>query len=231
MIKQSKAQILLADNRLQTDTPGIRSWHTLSTNEGSTSKSVGELYLFNEHWLAPAHQMVLKVNAGETLLLLPVSGAIEYTDLFNNSTLLAAGQCLQINAAQPNSICIKNPFADTVVSFIQLRLSATTAPSFNVQAYNDVNAYINTLVTVAPPQGDNQFFIAKFNGRAETVYTQTKESTGIFLFVLVGAFEAEGRLLHAGDALALYETDCIEMEALSNDAIILLIETRLHNPD
>ena len=34
-------------------------------------------------------------------------------------------------------------------------------------------------------------------------------------------------LLHARDALALWETDEIEMEALSNDAIILLMELLL----
>jgi len=40
-------------------------------------------------------------------------------------------------------------------------------------------------------------------------------------------FEAEGRLLHERDGLALWDTVEIEMEALSNDAIILLIETTL----
>jgi len=35
----------------------------------------------------------------------------------------------------------------------------------------------------------------------------------------------EGRLLHERDGLPLLDTSEIEMEALSNDAIILVIET------
>lgn len=45
--------------------------------------------------------------------------------------------------------------------------------------------------------------------------------------MLEGAFEVQGTLLHARDGLALWETDEVEMEALSNDAIILLVELPL----
>jgi len=44
---------------------------------------------------------------------------------------------------------------------------------------------------------------------------------------LEGAFEVEGRLLHARDGLALWETEKVELEALSNDAIILVMEISL----
>jgi len=53
---------------------------------------------------------------------------------------------------------------------------------------------------------------------------RSKQAT---IFVLEGAFEAEGRLLHSRDGLALWDTNEIEIEALSNDAIILLIEITL----
>ena len=43
--------------------------------------------------------------------------------------------------------------------------------------------------------------------------------------MIAAAFEAEGRLLHERDGLALFDTNEIEMEALSNDAMMLLIET------
>ena len=43
--------------------------------------------------------------------------------------------------------------------------------------------------------------------------------------MIAGAFEAEGRLLYERDGLALFDTNKIEMEALSNDAMMLLIET------
>ena len=48
------------------------------------------------------------------------------------------------------------------------------------------------------------------------------------MFVIEGAFEVQGTLLHARDGLALWGTDKLEKEALSNDAIILLIELPLN---
>ena len=45
--------------------------------------------------------------------------------------------------------------------------------------------------------------------------------------VIEGAFEVHGRLLHARDGLALWDTSIAEIEALSNDAIILLVELSL----
>lgn len=42
--------------------------------------------------------------------------------------------------------------------------------------------------------------------------------------VLAGAFEVEGRLLHAHDGLALWDTATVELEALSPDALVLVVE-------
>jgi len=44
------------------------------------------------------------------------------------------------------------------------------------------------------------------------------------VLAIEGAFEIQGTLLHARDGLALCGTDEVEVEALSNDAIVLLIE-------
>jgi hypothetical protein len=45
-----------------------------------------------------------------------------------------------------------------------------------------------------------------------------------FAFVVAGAFEVEGRLLHQNDGLALWNTSVIELEALSENVVILVVE-------
>ena len=47
---------------------------------------------------------------------------------------------------------------------------------------------------------------------------------GFFAFVIEGAFELEGRLLHARDGLALWNLEKIEWEALSGGAILLVLQ-------
>ncbi|HLO38529.1 MAG TPA: hypothetical protein VK173_08565, partial [Lacibacter sp.] len=66
--------------------------------------------------------------------------------------------------------------------------------------------------------------VGKFSGRAETVYYTERSSANVFVFVLEGAFEVEGRLLHARDGLALWQATSVEMEALSNDALVMVVE-------
>ena len=66
--------------------------------------------------------------------------------------------------------------------------------------------------------------MGKYDGRREGVFKLTKDTHTVFAFVIEGAFEVQNRLLHARDGLGLWNLDEVEFEALSNEAIILLIE-------
>jgi quercetin 2,3-dioxygenase len=46
----------------------------------------------------------------------------------------------------------------------------------------------------------------------------------MFVYILEGAFEVQYRLMEKGDGLALLNTRNMEIEALSNDAIILILD-------
>lgn len=69
--------------------------------------------------------------------------------------------------------------------------------------------------------------IGKFTGREETVYNVSDPRAGVFFFVVQGAFEVQYRLLESRDGLSLWSTPEIELEALSNDAIILAVEVAI----
>lgn len=69
--------------------------------------------------------------------------------------------------------------------------------------------------------------MGKYSGRGETSYDVKNKNAGVFVFILRGAFEVNGRLLHSRDGMALWRMDYIKLEVLSNDALILVIETTL----
>jgi hypothetical protein len=46
----------------------------------------------------------------------------------------------------------------------------------------------------------------------------------VFVYVIEGAVEFQNRLLEQRDGLALYSVTTSEFEALSNDAILLVLE-------
>lgn len=71
---------------------------------------------------------------------------------------------------------------------------------------------------------DKCFHIAKFSGRQTAVQSFRDNTKAVFCFVIEGAFKLEERLLHAKDGLALWNSRQADMEALSNDAIVFLVE-------
>ena len=64
--------------------------------------------------------------------------------------------------------------------------------------------------------------IGQFQGRDEAVHVLNGK--GCFYYVLAGAFEIQERLLHAGDGLALWDIEQVDLEALSNNAVLLVLD-------
>ena len=67
----------------------------------------------------------------------------------------------------------------------------------------------------------------KLNGRQDDIYYRKNTANGVFVYAIQGALEVQYRLMHEGDGLALWDVDEVEFEALSNDAILLIVEVAL----
>jgi redox-sensitive bicupin YhaK (pirin superfamily) len=234
MIQQAKGKIFLADQRGINKTEKFQRRHTFNFGEyfNAHKQAFGDIYVLNDDTLAGGGSVKMLVKEYSYIILIPVTGAIAYKDTMGKNNLVAAGQVQVITADKDVTIEISNPFREELVNFLQIWIRAHKIKeqnSLHLSTYDDVNENLNSLVN-AIPENDGciqlPFTIAvgKFSGRGETVYLSKNKNAGLFVFVIEGAFEVEGRLLHDRDGLALWETAAAEMEALSNDAIILLIE-------
>ncbi len=222
------SKIFLADQRGLNETGWFRSWNTFNFGQyqHEHKKPVGDILLLNDDTLAPDRSLTLMVEEACTILLLPVIGALAYKDNTGTAYLAAAGQTICVTAQAGLRYEVKNPFAEISVNFIQLWIKKDTADiAGELYTYDDVNTWINELV----PAINNEaygfgLYIGKFSGRGETIFTPQKQANTLFAFVLAGAFEVEGCLIHDRDGLALLHKTQADIEALSNDAIIILIE-------
>jgi redox-sensitive bicupin YhaK (pirin superfamily) len=234
MIQQAKGKIFLADQRGINETEKFQRRYTFNFGKyfNAHKHAFGDIYVLNDDTLAGGGSVKMLVKEYSYIILIPVTGAIAYKDTIGKNNLVAAGQVQVITADKDVTIEISNPFREDLVNFLQIWIRAHKTKeqnSFHLSTYNDVNENLNSLVN-AIPENDGSILlpfaiaVGKFSGRGETVYLPKNKTAGLFVFVIEGAFEVEGRLLHARDGLALWETAAAEMEALSNDAIILLIE-------
>ncbi len=217
-----QAKIFLADERCVTETKWFRSYNTFNFgNYYSVHKiPVEKLYVCNDDTLAGEKNFAMRIDETTTVLLLPVVGAIACTINNEDAVLINSGE-IYCSTLQKNDVFkITNPYADELVNFLQWWVKAETVTAQQLLSFNaDENK--NTLIhfPFALPVA-----IAKFDGRKELVYTPTKPNNCVFAFVIQGAFEMEGILLHARDGVAFWNYKHAEMEALSNDAIIVLLE-------
>ena len=235
MIRQAKGKMFLADERGLNETEWFQSWNTFNFGKyfNENKNPFGDLYVVNDDILEAGRSLRMVIEEHSYVILVPVAGAIAYKDNLGSQTLIAAGQAQVFDLAKDAVIEITNPFKEGLVNFLQLWIRADKVKETavtNPLTY-DVNKYLNRLIKIFPENSGTLSLpfiasIGKFSGREETNY-KLNENSGVFVFVIEGAFEVEGRLLHARDGLALWGVEEVELEALSNNAIILIIEIAL----
>jgi redox-sensitive bicupin YhaK (pirin superfamily) len=233
MTTGTHAKIFLADERGLHETASSRSLQTFSFGKyyDEHKQAVGDIYLLNDDWLDGGCSLSMPAAEDSFVVLLPVVGAVIYRDSLQHENIIAAGQVQIFRLNKGAHLSVSNAFKNQAVNFLQVwmrpaGISSMTAPMINTY---DVNAARGNLLQIFTAGGYKQqtaftASIGKFKGRDETVYRSRHQNNTIFIFVLEGAFEVAGRLLHARDGLALWQTGSIDMEALSNDALLLLIE-------
>jgi len=234
MVPQSKGKIFLADERGHTELEWFRSYNTFNFgNYRHPHKDpFGALYVLNEDTLAGGSNISLQAEEDSEIILLPIVGAITYTDSLGNAGSVEAGQSVILDAPKGMSVRIGNPYEDDLVKFLQwwVRTSPKTKPLAPEMFSFDLDGNSNML-TMAYPRRQNDSailfhgaMIGKLSGREEAVYKPLVPGNGLFAFVIQGEMEVQYRLLQAGDGLALWDLPEIEMEALSKEAIILVME-------
>lgn len=206
MIDTSSGRIFLAGQRGHTETTSFRSCRT----------SFGGQYELQDITLASGESMQLQVAENTTIALLPTVGAIH----IEKEGLLEAGQVQLLKGA---ATVISNPYEHELVNYLQLSFKNATAEN-ELYSFDISKGQLTDLFAASMEGGLLFASIGKFSGREEVVYETYQQGNGVFVFVIQGAFEVQYRLLETRDGLALWDVEQIEIEALSNDAILLLVE-------
>ena len=232
-MKQPSSKIFLADER---GSFGNEFFHRFCIFNYGTyyrdhRQAFGKLVVFNDEMLDAGHSTRIDAGGPGFLILVPIIGALAMEEEGQQENLIAAGQAEFFPVKEKKSLELRNPFSDGVVRYlhIQIRDDERMNDLILQKVTYDVNKYINQIRNISPEfmnQSSPPFIISigKFSGRGEYVYKSSLPRPAQFLFVVEGAFEAEGVLMHAGDGLALPFRNKVEMESLSNNAILLSIE-------
>jgi redox-sensitive bicupin YhaK (pirin superfamily) len=237
MIPQVPGKIYLADQRGLLETSEFRRHSTFNfgTFQSEHKEPFGRLYGLHEETLAGGHAVEFTVAEDSYIVLLPITGAVAYGAGGEASGTVEAEEIVVLAVPAGTSLHLRNPFADELVSLLHLwvRAPAPLAAPAGLTAAFDPQALENRLCELVGvpaqrtlPRLPFRISLGRFAGRHEAVYKVDPGNT-LFAFVIAGAFELEGRLLHEKDGLALWNAAEIELEALSNYALVLVLELLL----
>jgi hypothetical protein len=229
MIPQTPGKIFLAEERGLTESDRFRRYSTFSFGPWAHAHKgpFGRLYGLNEETLAGNHSLEFTVTEASHVLIIPLAGAVALSGAGVPATAVGVEETLVLTLPAGSLLQLKNPFETELVSFLHLWLLADAPVSVAVhQAAFGFDEAPNSLLRLLPSGASLPLtaHLGRFAGRHEAIYRLSNPRASLYAFVLTGAFEIEGRLMHGKDGLALWNAAEIELEALSNDAVVLVLE-------
>lgn len=225
MISQPEATIFLAEQRGRSEVDWFRSFHIFNFGEYHVEhrQPFGTLQVFNDDTLASKKSLSMNVDDNMDVILLPLVGAIEYENSLGETGILEAGQVQILKTSPSLTYKLTNPYSDDLINFLQIWIKnegKSSSPQLNNFTFDFKKK--NQLSPLFSTQAHG--WLGRYDGRTEDTYPLLDKAHGVFVFVIEGAFEVQNRLLHPRDGLALSQVSEVEFEALSNNAIILIIE-------
>ena len=229
---QSEGQLYLAAKRGHTETETFRSYNTFGETKPGKMPSLGSLQRLNDETLAAGRTITVTADVDTLVVLLPLVGGVAVTGANESKTVAEAGQVQLHYKRAGESTMITNPYEEELVNYLQLCFQCRhIQPKQALTLAFDIDGEQNNLVELFTVMQNERLvakaYIGKLDGRMEATHHLLSETNGVMAFVVQGAFEVENRLLESRDGLAPWNTATVELEALSNDAIILLLEVPL----
>ena len=227
----SPGKIFMADQRGLTQTAGLQRYSTFNFGKyyNEHKQPTGSLCVFNDETLAGLQSVETVVEQPSYIVIIPVTGALKYASAHGKKGMLDVGEIYVSKVSAQSFIKITNPYEDDWVNYLQFHIKAplSAEADFNKVFSFDLETTPNYLTKVISATAHDLPFsvnIGRFAGREEAIYNPQAGSQ-VFTFALAGAFEIQGRLLHERDGLALWDTAEVDLEALSNNALMLIVET------
>ncbi len=223
-----EARIFPAIKRPGVQTPYALQFQTIINGSGPGNDGLQKI---SDDTLRAGIELSMRAEADSVVVLLPYIGDLQLIRQNKSSQALDEGQVFAFSVQKGETYTLKNAYQEEAINYFQLifaaPMSATSQstypqgpPAHTGQVVMD--DYPNQLLPVY--DREIKVLIGKYEGRAEGTFQVRNPNRGVFAFVVEGAFEVQNRLLENRDGLALWNVNRLEFEALSSDAVLLVIE-------
>jgi hypothetical protein len=229
MKRESPAKIFNSALRGCKETATYKCFYTFKEDQNKVGESFGHLKFLNDESLSPLQSITYTYEEDTQVVLLPIAGALNYRNSSHTTELVQSEQIKILDIEKGSSYTFDNPFEKEWINYLHIGFKKNVSHSELPTTQRIEFKKMNELVCFGTPQTKDQSsgYIGMYEGRSKGNYALKDPCNGVFVYVISGAFEVQGRLMEYRDGLSLWDTEEIEFEALSNNAIILLFEIKL----
>lgn len=195
----------------------------------------GVLRVLNDDVVAPGMGFGTHPHDNMEIISIPLEGDLEHKDSMGNVAVIKKGDIQVMSAGTGIQHSEYNKNKDQQVKFLQIWLfpnQRSVQPRYDQISLNETDRK-NKLQQILSPNTDDEgvwihqnawFHLGKFENGQCTNYEFKNGRNGVYAFVINGDFNIAGQALNARDGFGIWDTNEIEINALSEDAEILLME-------
>ena len=221
------SRIFKSDQRSSISTAAYNTFSSFSRHaQQNGDPAYGNLVFFDDVFLKPGQAHSFSSDKTCQSVLIPLVGALSYSNKKNTEQYLAAEEILFLNGMANEAYTIKNPYADNSINYLHIALKKdmpVIKPPLSYPIGFSRNNVLESLMLDRTMRGSFAH-AGIYQGRTKDKYILKNSSGGAFVYVINGAFEVEDRLMEHRDGLALWNVSEIEFESLSEHAILLILE-------
>lgn len=224
-----------ADSRGVADHGWLKSYHTFSfANYYNPDRMhFGVLRVLNDDQVAGGRGFSTHPHDNMEIISIPLEGDLEHKDNMGNVAVIRNGDVQVMSAGTGIKHSEFNKNQDKYVKFLQIWLfpnKKNVVPRYDQMSLNPTDRK-NKFQTIINPyqQGDGVwiyqnawFYLGDFEENISVTQRVSRSGNGMYIFLLSGSIEVNGRLINSRDGLGLWNIDKVDIKSLKHSEILLM---------
>ena len=169
------------------------------------------------------------------IISIPLEGDLEHTDSMGNTAVIRNGDIQVMSAGTGITHSEYNKNRDKLVKFLQIWVfpnKKNVQPRYDQITLTAADRH-NKLQQILSPSADDEgvwihqnawFHLGRFDRDFQTEYALKDKNNGVYAFVIRGDVRINGQDLSERDGFGIWNTDSISLQAISQNAEVLLME-------
>ena len=224
-----------ASSRGHADHGWLNAYHSFSFASWYNPERIqfGMLRVLNDDTIAAGMGFGTHPHDNMEIITIPLEGDLAHKDSMGNSSTIKTGDVQVMSAGTGIQHSEFNPNADLQTKLFQIWLFPkyrNVEPRYQ-QITLDVTKQKNSFAQILSPNPDDEgvwihqdawFYLSDFEANFSKILALQKEGNGFYIMNIEGEIEVNGEKLEKRDAIGIWETNEIEINANSDSRFLIM---------